>query len=210
VLETTTSPLGSAPWERQRGESSIAYACFRHFLDAGDLRQLRSTAEAMHRSERLIQRWAHDYRWHDRVLAWDQYTARLDAAEQRQKVKAMRRKHAGLASALLDKVRDAINGLDPEDLSAGNVIKMLEKGALVERLALEGDLPTQTPAMPDVTVNVGIDNRQVHIDQERAELAEYLNAHPEKIPTVVKVIESLIQNPPELSTTEKNVTPSDG
>lgn len=205
---TKPSPAGSAPWERQQGESSQAYSAFRHFLDAGELRQLKSTASAMERSTRLIEKWAHNYRWHDRVLAWDQFTSRLDAAERRQKIAAMRRKHAGLAADLLQKVGEAIKTLDADDLSAGNIIKMLEKGTAVERLALEE--PTHAASQPTAAeVNVTIDQRQVNIDVDRAELATYLDAHPEKIPQVVAIVEKLLNQPPELpSREEKDVTPA--
>lgn len=59
------------PWERQRGESSKAFAAFCAFRDAGGTRGVQRVATELAKSRTLMARWAARWNWHERAAAWD-------------------------------------------------------------------------------------------------------------------------------------------
>lgn len=73
------------PWEQMEGEGSAAYGLFLIFLDLGLTRSYQAVAEKTGRTEKIVKRIYHKFRWTGRALARDKYLARveLDAAKRR-------------------------------------------------------------------------------------------------------------------------------
>lgn len=58
-------------WERQNTESDKAFAAFQIYLDLGGERTFQKVAEKCQKTTSLINRWAREYNWRDRAVAWD-------------------------------------------------------------------------------------------------------------------------------------------
>lgn len=59
------------PWERQPGESSVAYARFQIYRDLGSSRTLRETARISGLSLDRLKQLSTTWRWRVRAAAWE-------------------------------------------------------------------------------------------------------------------------------------------
>jgi hypothetical protein len=71
------------PWERQPGESSQAFADFRHYLVQGSARTFAATARARRKAYSLIRRHAGRFDWRERARAFDVSQNRNEDEERR-------------------------------------------------------------------------------------------------------------------------------
>ena len=130
------------PWERMPGESLIAYACFKIYRDAGIKRALwRSSqylaekfgreykrgnrggagGEVCHR----VRKWADEFIWFDRAIAYEDFLDRLALDERIEAVKDMNRRHIETSITIQRIVNDSlvilaenVHKLKPRDLIA--------------------------------------------------------------------------------------------
>ena len=73
--ESTTAAL---TFERQRRESSKAFAAFKTYLDLGPDRTHALVAEKLGVSTRMVNKWSTKYGWLERVAARDAYIAEVE------------------------------------------------------------------------------------------------------------------------------------
>ena len=73
--ESTTAAL---TFERQRRESSKAFAAFKTYLDLGPDRTHALVAEKLGVSPRMVNKWSTKYGWLERVAARDAYIAEVE------------------------------------------------------------------------------------------------------------------------------------
>lgn len=68
-----TQPYRGRPWEQQPGESDDMYARFKHYIfeQTPGKRTYSDTARAFGVSPKTIANVAEDYRWRERVRAWE-------------------------------------------------------------------------------------------------------------------------------------------
>lgn len=122
------------PWERLDNETSRAYAAFRHYRDLG--LQRRVDAVPVTCTLRTVERWYSHYDWPARVRAWDDEIHRLDDAERLEAIRTMHANHQRAGRAALRKGLQALEQLDPTEIGAGQVARLLELGARLERQIL--------------------------------------------------------------------------
>ena len=129
-------------WERQPGESSVAYEAFllyrnmSHETDgAKKKRRLASVAEKVGKSPELIERWSRTWDWVERARAYDNELQRISMEETREAVRKMLKDHMTMAQALQKKAMTALLRLDDESLSARNILDYLAQGIELERQA---------------------------------------------------------------------------
>ena len=79
------------PWDRQPGETEVAFAAFLAYRDSGVPRNLAATARALSKYEGQLYRWKARHRWDYRLLAWD--AAQGKASEETAQREWERRRH---------------------------------------------------------------------------------------------------------------------
>lgn len=95
---TEPEPGTVEPWERQPGESSVAYQAFSHYRD-NPKRSLRATAAAMDRGLSTLAAWNSRWSWQQRVQAWDAELDRRKREAAVAEVEEMAARHARQAHA---------------------------------------------------------------------------------------------------------------
>lgn len=127
------------PWEPLDGESAKAYAAFSEYRDMGSQRSLREVAKKLGKSETLIARWSGQWDWVKRALAWDTEMDRQAREEQAKEIVKMRKRHAKLAVAMLDKAEAALGQLKDYEMDAQDISRMADIASKLERLS-RGDV----------------------------------------------------------------------
>lgn len=129
-------------WERQPGESSVAYEAFLLYRNMGHetegekkKRRLASVAEKLGKSLKLIERWSRTWDWVERARAYDNELQRISMEETREAVRKMLKDHMTMAQALQKKAMTALLRLDDESLSTKNILDYLVQGIELERQA---------------------------------------------------------------------------
>jgi len=137
---------GPAPWERQPGEPARAYGAFCIYRDlppqersllavARKLGYVRVTGGRRPSVPGRIQEWSTRWRWVERAGAWDDEQDRLAREAQVRAIQEMRERHAREAVALQRKALERLKSMDPEDLSAKDVLWYIVEAAKLERLS---------------------------------------------------------------------------
>lgn len=127
------------PWERQKGETSRAYEAFAAYRDMGPDRSQRKLGQKLSKNTATIAGWSTKYEWVKRVAAWDAEQDRIARQAQIDEIKRMRKRHADLATAMLVKAAKALQRLPEDDIKAGDVSRMVETAAKLERIS-RGDV----------------------------------------------------------------------
>lgn len=122
------------PWERQQGESTKRFEAFQRYRDMSN-RSISQVARDLSKSRQLIQRWAGENNWHERVAAWDAEQDRIARQAQTDEIKKMRKRHADLASAMLVKAAKALKNLSEEEINGMTISKMVETASKLERIS---------------------------------------------------------------------------
>ena len=130
--------LPPEPWERQKGENSKRFEAFQRFRDMPN-RSISQVARDLSKSRQLIQRWAGEQNWHERVAAWDAEQDRIARQAQVDEIKKMRKRHSDLANAMLVKAARALQRIPEDEIKAGDVSRMVETAAKLERIS-RGDV----------------------------------------------------------------------
>jgi hypothetical protein len=133
ILDLLEQP--ALPWEQREGEGFKAFEAFVCYRDLGAERSVLRVAAELAKSRQLVDRWRQQHNWQGRVHAWDRAK---DAAWQRAQNKAMldmAERHAGIASIAVHKAFDKLQSLNVDNLGVANAIRLLEVGAMLERLS---------------------------------------------------------------------------
>ncbi|WP_406172111.1 hypothetical protein [Streptomyces sp. NBC_00996] len=165
------------PWERQSGESPQAFEAFAAYRDLGPVRSLTKAARELDKSRTLLGRWSRQYAWVMRASAYDREQDRVFLAEQQQARRDIARRHAKLAQAFLGKAVARLQGLDPRELSPGELLRYFQVAAEIERRAA-GEEPAGVVAQdsadgPDLG-SLSDEDRRSRMDLLRRELERRL------------------------------------
>jgi hypothetical protein len=133
------------PWERQPGESALAYGQYCMYRDMGRTRTLAQAAELLTRSHPYLRAVAAAGHWADRAAAWDREQDRIYTEQLTQRRRDMAERHAKIATGFLGKVVTRLTSLDPGELTAADLVRMTDLAAKLERAAF-GE-PTSTVAV---------------------------------------------------------------
>lgn len=131
-------------WEQQQGETKQAYDAFIAFRDSED-RKVRPHGPS-------AQRWSSRYSWGYRAFEYDKYLVRKDAEDAVRYRRSMNDRHRRIAGAMLTKVVQRLQSLDPSKLSPADLVRWVEAAAKIERLAggqASEVLGLQTPGRVD-------------------------------------------------------------
>lgn len=151
-------------WERQPGESSVAYEAFLLYRNMGHetegekkKRRLASVAEKLGKSVKLMERWSFTWDWVERARAYDNELQRIGMEETRSAIKKMLKDHMTMAQALQKKAMNALLRLDDENLTARNILDYLAQGIELERQArlesAEVGRPTSANGRPGIALD---------------------------------------------------------
>lgn len=121
------------PWERQENESDVAFEAFKTYRDMGAERSLASVGKKLGKSQTLMERWSSNYSWVDRARSWDDEQDRILRNEQIKDIKRMRQRHADLAVEMLAKALEGLKRLDPEELNAVSIGRLVEVASKLEQ-----------------------------------------------------------------------------
>ena len=125
------------PWERQPGETAKAYAAFLLYRDLPAID--RSVAAARGRKEggKQWERWCTSHDWVNRAAEHDSDLASRRRERMAKELERAQDDTVTLARAALAKVAERIQGMDPEELAAGQIPAALRMLAELEFKALD-------------------------------------------------------------------------
>lgn len=121
------------PWERQDGESDKAFEAFCTYRDMGSERTLQKVSQELNKSKTLMSRWSSENNWVERIQAWEDEQDRILRQEQIKDIKKMRQRHADLAMQMLEKALEGVQYLDPEELGAAGISRLVEVASKLEQ-----------------------------------------------------------------------------
>jgi hypothetical protein len=119
-------------WQRQVGESEKAFQAFALYRDLRDDRSFQAVSEKVGKNRKLIERWAKQQNWTDRVMAFDRDEDSQITKIQQEAFRKMFDKHIDLAAACLTKAELALQEITPSDLSGRDIVAMIKMGIEVE------------------------------------------------------------------------------
>ena len=123
-------------WERQKGENGPRWEAFQLYRDMPPgKRSLTEVAKTLGKSDRLMQKWSSQDSWKERCEAFDRYLDAEAAAKRIEGIAQMNKRHISAAESILDKAIDGLKFIDPEDMKASDVAKLVDVAAKLERLA---------------------------------------------------------------------------
>lgn len=162
------------PWDRQASEPEKAYGYFVLYRDLGRTRTVARVAGEVNKSRGYMHNLASGRRWVQRAQAWDREQDRVYGEGLAERRRAMADRHARIAGAVLNKVVARLQSLEPDRLSAADLVRWLEVATRLERLAL---------GLPDsATAHTGADGGPIQAEvsgmseQQRAEFFRALIA----------------------------------
>ena len=178
ALPTLTLDPDLDPWDRQPRETTLRYAQFRTYLDAGRARTLRGAAETLARHPAYVRAVAAAYRWVERAEAWDRHRDELDEKVWLERRRLAAERDGQLLDAAVGKIAQRLRALLPEELDPADLIRMLDV-TMRHRRGLFGD-----PALTVAVTGAGGDPLAVHVaeltamspDQRRAAITDLTEA----------------------------------
>lgn len=133
------------PWERQPGESEQAFEAFALYRDAGAERAISQVAQRLSKSRALIAKWSSRWSWVERAAAYDNDLERQAHREKQKLVADTRKRQLQIAMQLEKKALEALNMLQPEEMSPRDIKEMLRLATDIERKSLiEAEQATDT------------------------------------------------------------------
>jgi hypothetical protein len=139
------------PWERQPGESAVAFAAFVIFRDLGAHRSLDRASRLYHgkpgqepnrpqtgtkkRKSGQVRLWYESWDWRARAEACDAEQDRQRREAQAAIRREMAERHAREAVALQEKALRRLQQMQPEELSPVQVLDYFLQAAKLERLS---------------------------------------------------------------------------
>jgi len=130
-----TAPI----WERQKGETTKAYAAFCAYRDYGIDRSIQKVVNKYIEnswSMSLLLRWSAKHNWIQRCVAFDSYMDKERQKEYLAQTLEISRRQAQSARRIQEIALVRLSQLDPSTLSNQELLRYLEVGMKLEREAL--------------------------------------------------------------------------
>jgi hypothetical protein len=162
------------PWERQPAEGARAFAAFAAYRDLpASKRSLSAACAVFYHGKtaaklRQLESWSSLWHWTQRAAAWDDEQDRLRRQAHARALQEMAERHARDAVALQTKALARLKALDPNELSAADVLRYLVEAAKLERLA-RGEPETVQEQRGESRVRVTVED----LAQARRRLEEW-------------------------------------
>lgn len=165
------------PWDRLKGESAKAYGAFCIYRDIPVLeRSVAAAARSMGRDYSWIKEWAKKHNWLARGEAWDQHLDEVGRRAQIVAVQEMNDRQARMASGVIHKLSQRINGdeeegvaaIDLNKLTPSDIAKMADVFGKMERIARgeETERMGIRAEIPEVKVKVAFEIQPHFPDQD--------------------------------------------
>jgi hypothetical protein len=135
------------PWDRLENESQASWEAFKIYRDMGLTRSIPKVAQQLEKPRTTLGSWSVKNSWLMRAAAFDAEQDSLDQLWLAQERRKAAKRHVQQAQALSSKWIQRLQSLNPEDLSASEVIRYAEIATKMERDALR-------LTEPDTVVNV--------------------------------------------------------
>ena len=126
-------------WERQEGESAKAFEAFGVYRDLGPDRSIAKTGQKLGKNLTTLSEWSSKFEWVKRANAWDDEQDRVARNEQIKEIRKMRERHAKIAERALEKVTEALETIDPQEMSHMDMARFMDVASKLERLS-RGDV----------------------------------------------------------------------
>ncbi|MEV7413319.1 hypothetical protein [Streptomyces althioticus] len=174
------------PWERQPGESTHKHGQFTTYRDLGRARTLTDAAQRLTVAYGHARNLAAQYRWRERVEAYDRHLDRQYEAMWLEERRKAAETDAKILGAAIGKLAQRLTSLNPQELTAGDFIRLMDV-AMRHRRVLFGD-PTETIAVTGDGSNALAkqfeDFAQMTPEQRRARLGELAASVNQRIKAV--------------------------
>lgn len=162
------------PWERQPNETPHKHGQFTAYRDIGRTRTLTEAAQRLTLAYGHVRNLAAQYRWRDRVEAYDRHLDRQYQAMWLEERRKAAETDAKILGAAIGKLAQRLTSLNAAELSPGDFIRLMDV-AMRHRRVLFGD-PTETIAVTGEGSNALAQQfaefAQMSPDLRRARLAE--------------------------------------
>ncbi|MFI1703031.1 hypothetical protein [Streptomyces griseoruber] len=133
------------PWERQPNETPHKHGQFATYRDIGRTRTLTEAAQRLTLAYGHVRNLAAQYRWRERVEAYDQHLDRQYEAMWLQERRKAAETDAKILGAAIGKLAQRLTTINPAEMSVGDFIRLMDV-AMRHRRVLFGD-PTETIAV---------------------------------------------------------------
>ncbi|WP_019548615.1 hypothetical protein [Streptomyces sulphureus] len=162
------------PWEQQPGETPKKYGQFITYRDLGRARTLPRAAELLQRHPVTVRKASAEFRWLERAEAYDRHLDKLYEATWLEERRKAAEADARILGAAIGKVAQRLPSLNAQEMSAGDVIRLMDV-AMRHRRALFGD-PTETIVVTSEAASPLAGKLEefagLPVDQRNARLAE--------------------------------------
>lgn len=156
------------PWERQEGESTLAYQAFIAYRELSHepeglpkaKRTFSNVAQKLKKSVQLVARWARQWDWKHRAMEYDNELQRIELKARKDEIKKMQKMHIQYGLALQKKALQALSRLAEEDMSARNVLDYLTQGIEIEKKARTEGIELEAPGSKGGTLSILDDEPQ--------------------------------------------------
>jgi hypothetical protein len=115
-------------YERQKGESSAAWAAFVVYRDDEEGRSYRKCAEKVGKNSSLIERWGARWQWQQRVAAHDADADRAARESLRKERLEFKRAQITVGSAQVSLGAQRLRHADPQDLTIREAVMLITEG----------------------------------------------------------------------------------
>lgn len=174
------------PWERQPNETPHKYGQFAAYRDIGRTRTLTEAAQRLTLAYGHVRNLAAQYRWRERVEAYDRHLDRQYEAMWLEERRKAAETDAKILGAAIGKLAQRLGSLRADELSAGDFIRLMDV-AMRHRRVLFGD-PTETIAVTGEGSNALAQQfaefAQMSPDLRRSRLAELAASVNQRIKAV--------------------------
>lgn len=117
------------------GESDKAFQAFTTYLEMGEDRSIRAVARSLGKSKTLMDRWSGQWRWVERVGAWQGHQAAEARRAELKAVREMRQRHAQEAVLMQRKALDRLGQMNPLEMTPNDVLRFFVEAAKLERVS---------------------------------------------------------------------------
>ncbi len=121
------------PWEQRPGESGPAFEAFSTYRDLGPGRTISAVVEKLQKSDSLLRRWKNKWDWWQRAAAYDASIAEEARRKAVKDRRDMESRHIGIAMQLQKKALEALNRMEPEEMSPRDIKEFVKLATELER-----------------------------------------------------------------------------
>ena len=137
-IEPHKVPVATHVWDRQQGETGVAYRLFSVYRDMGIDRDLREAAKDMGRKYPQVKNLSITNQWENRCFSYDEHINRETERKLQYEIIDARKRHHKLGSLLMDFAQESIENLRSMNdlLTVKDIVALTECGHRIESTAL--------------------------------------------------------------------------